>query len=220
VTQGGIGCLIFDSDGTLVDTLHLIVEAFNYAAEPVLGKRFDEADVSALLGPTMKRIFTNLLPPDAVNDAVDRYHRFYRQHFHEYARVYPDVLELLTAIQKSGRKLGVLTGAGRIAAESTMQFARLSEFFTTLVTGDDVDHPKPDPQGLLMAISKTGVTPDKTVYVGDSVVDLETARRAGARSGAALWGSRHPNELSLWRPDFIFREPSQITETITDERID
>ncbi len=218
--RNNINYLIFDSDGTLVDTLRLIVAAYNYAVEPVLARTFDEGQVYALFGPPMERIFGNLLPPSAVNGAVDRYHAFYRQHFHEYARVYPGIFDLLTAIQKSDRKLGVLTGAGRVAAELTMQFTYLSAFFTTLVTGDDVDHPKPDPQGLFMAISKIGGISDETIYVGDSIVDLDAAKRAGARSGAALWGSRYPAELSMSSPDFIFREPSQIMEIIVHGRAD
>jgi HAD superfamily hydrolase (TIGR01509 family) len=214
VAQDDIRCLIFDSDGTLVDTLDLIVAAYNYAVEPVFGKTFSEAQVSALFGPPMRRILANVLRPSAVNDAVNRYHAFYRQHFHDHVRVYPGILEVLTAIQKSGRKLGVLTGAGRVAAEVTLQYAQLSEFFQTLVTGDDVTHPKPDPQGLRMAISQIGEIPEKTVYVGDNVVDLEAAKRAGARSAAALWGSRHRDELTMWRPNYILREPSQITQTM------
>ena len=214
VTHDEVSCIIFDSDGTLVDTLDIIVAGYNYAVEPVLGKKFSEAEVSALFGPPMKRILANVLPPSGVEDAVNRYHTFYRQHFHDRARVYPGILDVLKTIQKSGIKMGVLTGAGRVAAEVTLQSARLSKFFPTLVTGDDVASPKPDPQGLLMAIAQIGEPSSKTVYVGDNVVDLEAAKRSGAASAAALWGSRHRDDIKMWNPKYVLHEPSQILETM------
>lgn len=205
-----IDYFIFDSDGTLVDTLQLIVASFNYAVKPMLGKSFDQEHVAALFGPTMPKILASTLPATHVAEAVERYHQYFIRHFREYAKPYPGIPKLLSALQEAGRTLGVLTGAGKVPAEATMQESHLSRFFTTLVTGDDVEHPKPDPEGLRLAISRIKAVPERTIYIGDSKVDIEASRRAGIRSGAALWGSRYPAELSRSTPGFLFQDPSQV----------
>jgi HAD superfamily hydrolase (TIGR01509 family) len=210
-----IDCILFDSDGTLVDSLKLIVSAYNYAVEPVLHETFRDEQVASLFGPPMEKIFSTVLPANFANTAVLRYHEYYREHFHDYAKVYPGIPELVTSLYDSNQKLGVVTGAGRTAAELTLELSGLSSAFETVVTGDDVNRPKPDPDGLRLAIHKMSAAPDRTIYIGDSGVDIRAAKNAGAKSAGALWGSRHPTELIKMNPDFLFHKPSEVLESLS-----
>jgi len=209
-----IECILFDSDGTLVDSLKLIVNAYNYAVEPVLRQSFGEKQVASLFGPTMERVFSAVLPAKFVDEAILRYHEYYQKHFHEYAKVYPGIPELIASLYNSHRPLGVVTGAGRRAAELTMRLSGLSAFFKTVITGDDVARPKPDPDGLYLAIRQMSATPVRTIYIGDSVVDIQAAKRAGIKSAGAAWGSRQSAELMISNPTFLFHSPSDVLELL------
>jgi len=207
-------CILFDSDGTLVDSLKLIVSAYNYAVEPALHKTFRDEQVASLFGPPMEKIFSAVLPSNFANTAVLRYHEYYREHFHDYARVYPGIMELVTSLYDSNQTLGVVTGAGRMAAELTLKLSGLYTYFKTVVTGDDVNRPKPNPDGLQLAIRKMSATPDRTIYIGDSGVDIRAAKNVGAKSAGALWGSQHQTELLNLSPDFLFHKPSDVLESL------
>jgi len=163
----------------------------------------------------MEKIFSTVLPAKFANNAVVRYHAYYHEHFHDYAKVYPGIPELVTSLHDSNQTLGVVTGAGRIAAELTLKLSGLSSFFTTVVTGNDVNRPKPDPDGLQLAIRKMSAVPGRTIYIGDSVVDIQAAKNAGTMSAGALWGSRHPTELVKLNPDFLFHKPSDVLESLS-----
>ena len=206
--------IIFDSDGTLVDSLKLIVNAYNYAVEPVLHETFGVEQVSSLFGPPMEKILLCVLPSKFANEAVHRYHEYYREHFQDYANVYPGIPEVVTSLHRSNQTLGVVTGAGRQAAELTLKLTGLFSSFGTVVTGDDVGRPKPNPDGLQLAIRKMSTLADRTVYIGDSVVDIQAAKNAGTMSAGALWGSRHPTELAAASPDFLFYTPSDVLKSL------
>jgi HAD superfamily hydrolase (TIGR01509 family) len=210
-----IDCILFDSDGTLVDSLKLIVSAYNYAVEPALHETFGDEQVASLFGPPMEKIFSTVLPAKFANNAVLRYHEYYREHFLDYAKTYPGVPELVTSLYDSNQKLGVVTGAGRMAAELTLKLSGLSTYFKTVVTGDDVNRPKPDPDGLQLAIRKLSAIPDRTIYIGDSGVDIRAAKNAGTKSAGALWGSQRPTELVKLNPDFVFHKPSDVLESLS-----
>ncbi len=213
--ESKIDCIIFDSDGTLVDSLNLIVSAYNYAVEPALHETFGDEQVASLFGPPMEKIFSTVLSAKFANDAVLRYHEYYLEHFHDFAKVYPGISELVTSLHDSNQTLGVVTGAGRIAAELTLKLSDLSTFFSTVVTGDDIGRPKPDPDGLQLAIRKMSAIPNRTIYIGDSVSDIQAAKNAGTLSAGALWGSRHSTELVKLNPDFLFHKPSDVLESLS-----
>ena len=209
-----ISFVIFDTDGTLVDDLDLIVAAYNYAVSEYLGREFGAEEVLSLFGPPMSKIIAKMVAREFLDSAVDKYHEYYSVHFHERARTYPGVHKMLTFLEGAGCQLGVLTGAGRKAATITLEKSGLSQFFDAIVTGDDVTQPKPDPEGLGLAINLMKASPERTICIGDSSLDIQMSKRCGIRSGAALWGSRNTEELRALGPDFVFNRPSDVEEAL------
>ena len=206
--------MIFDTDGTLVEDLDLIVAAYNYAVSEYLGREFGLEEVSALFGPPMSKIVAKVVAPELLDSAVNKYHEYYSIHFHEQAKAYPGVCKMLTSLKEADYRLGVLTGAGREAAKITLEKSGLSQFFDSIVTGDDVTHPKPDPEGLGLVINLMKASPERTVCIGDSPLDIQASRRFGIRSGAALWASQNTEEIRALNPDFIFNRPSDVEEAL------
>ncbi len=210
--------VLFDLDGTLIDTYRLYLECYRRALEPHLGYAPGDAEIAARRPASERRFLDDWLgeqPGDACHAQV---RRWYGELYASMAEgVYDGVPEMLAALRSAGLRLGIVTGKGREAWEVTQASADLG-VFDVVVTDDDVHAAKPDPAGLLAAADALGIRPEQAVYVGDSTVDMKAGRAAGMRIGAALWPKTAPGEaesfvrqIEALRPDWIFSRPSDVT---------
>ncbi len=182
-----IRCVLFDLDGTLIDTLELYIQAAKRTLREIL---FDEVSTERLttLRPNSEpRLLGHFVPPGEVDAAHRRFLANYDLLHGEYFDgVYPGVDGLLTLLRSRGIKTGIVSGKSRGAWEITLRHVPLPPF-DTLVFDDDVSMPKPDCEGILKALANLEASPAETVYVGDSTSDLEASARAGVRFLAATW---------------------------------
>ena len=210
--------ILFDLDGTLIDSYQLYLEAYGRALEPFLGRRPGREEIAARR-PSAERLFLEEWVGEehavACHDALCRHYTELQGALGE--GVYEGVPEMLVALSTAGYALGIVTGKGRRIWEITRPLLP-AELFRVVVTEDDVDHPKPDPSGLRLAAGALEVEPARTVYVGDSHSDLAAARAAGALSGAALWAKTDPADrasflsaLEAEPADFTFISPADLT---------
>jgi HAD superfamily hydrolase (TIGR01509 family) len=187
-----VRAIVFDMDGTLVDTGATVPAAYAATVVALGGPTVPNAAVVAAypLGAT-KAILEHFLARDVSADEVENY----------YARLaatgpiepYPGVRAALAALH--GRvPLGVYTGAGVQASRIVLERAGLAELVDTVVGGDEVTRPKPDPEGLLLAARRLGVPVNVTAYVGDAVRDIEAAQACGALPVAAAWGQEYTGD--------------------------
>lgn len=209
--------VLFDLDGTLVDTYRLYLEAYSRALEPYLGRRPTLAEFVERR-PSSERHF---LAAWIGAEAAAACHAAMQRHYAELHNalcegMYDGVREMLTALRTAGVPLGVVTGKGRGAWEVTRHALDLGAF-DVVVTDDDVEHPKPHPGGLLRALAALAVPPAGAVYVGDSVSDLQAGREAGTRVAAVLWPKTAPGERAAFlaeirplEPDWIFERPAEL----------
>ncbi|HEY9287278.1 MAG TPA: HAD-IA family hydrolase [Candidatus Dormibacteraeota bacterium] len=177
--------LIFDFDGTLVDSYPLIEEAF---AHVMRTHGLDEAARAMFrqsrglpLPEQMKRI-----APDAWEDLVETYRSFDHQLGH--ARVFRGIPTLVRRLRQAGAPLGVVSCKRRALVEAELEAAGLRAFFDVVIGFEDVTPPKPAPDPLLAAIARLGLSRSAAMYVGDSLVDLQTGRAARVRTVLAAWG--------------------------------
>ena len=182
-----IRCVLFDLDGTLVDTWDLYVEAYIRTLEPYLGRRLSLEELIKL-GPTSElRLLRRALTGRDAGAAHREFLRHYRLlHPTHFAGVYPGACEMLQTLRDMGLRLGIVTGKSRGAWEITARSTDLGEFDTT-VTDEDVVEAKPHPEGLVLALDRLGISAAEAIYVGDSVGDAKAARAAAVRFAAALW---------------------------------
>lgn len=192
-----IRTLLFDLDGTLIDTWRLYMEAYRCTFEQWYGRRFEQAETLALLA-LRPRSETWLLekvlgadsggraPADAFTLFLDYYRRLHATHFDG---VYDGVPATLRTLQQQGYRLGIVTGKSRPAWTITEAHAQLGPF-DVVITETDVAQPKPDPQGIqaaLAALDTSATAAATSVYIGDSLLDVEAAVAAGLPCWAALW---------------------------------
>ena len=209
--------ILFDLDGTLIDTYHLYMESYRRALAPLIG--FVPSDEEILA----QRPFSErgLLRGWVGEERLEACHADLCRHYAELHAalgegMYDGVREMLAALRAAGLPVGIVTGKGRAAWEVTAAQLDLGDF-AVVVTEDDVAEPKPHPGGLLAAAEALGVAPGAAVYIGDSRGDLRAGRAAGVPVGAALWPKTAPGEreaflasVSPLSPEWVFERPAEV----------
>jgi phosphoglycolate phosphatase len=206
MTWRSIQLVVFDLDGTLVDSIGDIAAALN-AALRQLAPGVDPlalARVRAFVGDGARLLVTRGLEATGIEVSVDRalpiFVAAYRQRLLDTTRLYPGVREMLTAL--SDRHLAVLTNKPGELSRAILQGLGVSECFFRIVGGDDVARHKPDPQGIFELMQASNRTPAETAMVGDSAVDVRTGRAAGVHTVGVTYGFA-PDSLRDEPPDAL-----------------
>jgi pyrophosphatase PpaX len=195
-----VRAVLFDLDGTLVNTWALYLESYLRTLEPYAGRRLSLDEIRTLHPSSEMRALHSLVPAEQVPQAHATLLENYRAlHDELFAGVYPGVLDMLDTLRARDLTLGVVTGKSRGAWEITHAQSGLGEF-AVFVGDDDVTEAKPSPEGLRLAMRRLAVGPDETLYVGDSIPDATAAHDAGVRFAAALWAKRSSDV-----PEFLRR---------------
>jgi HAD superfamily hydrolase (TIGR01549 family) len=182
--------VIFDMDGTLVDSSVVVPQAYVRVVGELGGRRYRPEDVIAAygVGPPVA-LLSHLLERPVSSDEVDRYHRTLDAVAGGIV-VYAGIAEALARMAGSV-PIAVFSGADTAACVTVLRAAGLLEVFDAVVGSDEVPHPKPAPDGISEACRRVGVRAFDAAYVGDSPRDLEAARRSGALAVAAVWGHEY-----------------------------
>jgi pyrophosphatase PpaX len=203
--------VLFDLDGTLIDSGPMIVASMKYAAKSVLGRDIPEEVLSAAVGGPGLVAQMQALAPDRVDDLVAAY-RAHNEPLHEELEGFWEVLEVLPRLRSEGRRLGVVTAKRRATVD--LAFARLPEVesnFDVVITSDDTERHKPNPDPILAGIERLDARAEETAYVGDSPFDVRAAKAAGAYAVAVAWGGIHSDEVLLREePDAFVRHAEEL----------
>ena len=182
--------IIFDFDYTLVDSARGTIDGVNYAFEKMGLPTASDAAVRRTIGLSLPDILT-ALAGDAYAKCVDEFTRLFLQRADEtmvaLAEFYAGVPQTVKALRELGIQLAIVSQKTRRYIQPILEKKNLLEAFEVIVGGGDAAY-KPDPEGLLLAVAQTGSIPENCLYVGDSVTDAETARRAGITFVAVLAG--------------------------------
>lgn len=204
--------VLFDLDGTLADTIELILRSFRHAMTAHLGESPpDERWLSTIGRPLRDSMRLFARSPREAEAMTDTYVGFQRVHHDELVVPYPGILELVSELVERETPLGVVTSKRREMALRTLGVCGLTGRFPVVVTADDVEVGKPDPGPVLLCLDRLGVAPgERVVFVGDSTFDLRAGRGAGVATAAALWGPIPREELAREEPDYWVRQPLEM----------
>lgn len=213
---------IFDLDGTLLDTIKDLGEAVNYALDRNGFHTHSVASYPYFVGNGVKRLIERALPEDArkkssvVNTMLKDFKQYYNEHNTDRTKPYDGIPELLQELLDSGVQLAV---ASNKYQQATLKI--INHFFPDIpwvaIQGQQEGVPvKPDPSIIFMILSQAKIAKQDTIYIGDSGIDMETARRACIDSIGVTWGFRPVKELKEYHANAIINRPQDIIPIIRD----
>ncbi len=210
-----ITTVLFDFDGTLIDTNEVIIQSFQYTFKKVLGKEkpIDEiiANFGEPLAVTMERMLD--IPPE---EAIAIYREYHYDKFDDLIKVFPGMPELIHELKEQGYKLAIVTSRLKHTTMKGLEKYGLAEYFDYVLTADDTDRHKPDPTPIYMALENLGSKPEETIMVGDSMFDILCAQNAGVESILVGWAIAVTEEDKTGpnRPTYIVEKARDILDIV------
>lgn len=200
--------LLLDLDGTLIDSIELIVRSFQHTATLYLSRTLTREEIVPTIGRLLADVCEELAPGRG-RDLLETYRAWNLAHHDEYVSVYPGVMAMLQAVGERGVPMGIVSSKARIAAQPTFDRFGLDAGMATIVLADDTPRHKPLPDPLLLAAAGVGASPAACWYLGDSTHDMAAARAAGMVAVGAAWGP-YPAATIAPRAHAIAATPSDV----------
>ncbi len=204
--------VFFDLDGTLADTVELILRSYRHTMGQHLGEvPPDERWISTLGTPLVKQLRAFARDEAEAEAMLETYSVFQRRIHDEMVRPFPGAIEVIGTLARHGARLAVVTSKRRVVARRTMEVCGLWDRVELLVSADDVLRGKPDPEPVRQALGALGLedAPDKVLFVGDSPFDIRAGRGAGTTTAAVGWGP-------FAREVLLAEGPNHVLESLTD----
>lgn len=202
--------VLFDLDGTLVDTVPFILAAVRHAFEGY-GRAPTDAEWIAGIGtPLRVQLASFARRPEDVQPLFDRYRGYWLEHHDRETRCFPGALEVVEALSREGHPIGIVTAKIEQGAYRTLRHTGLLPYVGAVVGADSCANAKPHPEPVLLALSRLGYPPSEAVLVGDSPHDVAAARAAGAIAVAALWGACGRDALAAAGAEHFLSSVSEV----------
>ena len=203
----GLGLLIFDLDGTLIDSETDLTQSVNATRKHLGLDPLPRDMIASYVGQGVTTLVRRALgagtSDDVIETAVSYFLSYYREHMLDHTGLYPGVCETLEALQD--RKLAVLTNKPVNFSRQILEGLGVDSHFAFVYGGNSFDQKKPDPVGVFRLMNDTGVPPDRTMMIGDSGTDIQTGRNAGVWTCAVTYGIGS-HTLTNSPPDFVLND--------------
>lgn len=204
--------IIFDFDGTLVDSEKITYELVSPIVSKYLGRLFTEDEVNNLRGVVWKETFKNWFP--------DRHEQLNREISERWASadpmlpMYPGVKDMLASLRDRGVRMAIASSREKKSLVNGLVRLSIDSYFEAVVGQEDTQAHKPHPDPLLLALSRMGIEGSSCIYIGDQVTDISASRSAGMLSGGASWGEGNESILKGASPDYIFTRPHDVFQNV------
>lgn len=204
---------LFDFDGTLVDSVPLIIESYRFATSKELGMVYPDEAYKAVIGLRLPLACRRLVGDDAKADRVMAAYIDHNMLIHdEKLRAFAGVEAVLEELQVRGRQLAVVTSKRREHTIRGLRVCKLERFFDVLVSADDVKQGKPDPECVHKALTQLQKEPASAVMIGDSEHDVTAGRLAGTKTAYVTWGAGGPDSEAKAQADQVCHEVRELLE--------
>ena len=185
--------VLFDLDGTVVDSGGIILASMRHATQTVLGREFTDDELLANVGgPGLEAQMAAFGPGDTAE--LVRVYRAHNEPLHETLEGFDGIEATLEALRERGHRLGIVTAKRRATVDLAFARLPLAHLFETIVGGDETEQHKPDPAPLRLALERLGAEARDAAYVGDSPYDMQAARAGGLHAVGVTWGGIHARD--------------------------
>lgn len=209
----GLRTVVFDLDGTLIDSEGLILSSYRHTMRTHLGAAPPDEAWRATIGRPLAIQVRDFARSDEEAEAmVQTYTEHNLANHDRLVRPFAGIAECVEALRSGGYRLAIATSKRRVATRMGLAACGLPEsWFASIVTADDVTRFKPEPEPVLRALAEAGeADPGRAAYVGDSVHDMRSGRAAGVRTVAVLWGPNGRDVLEPEAPDWLVETPREL----------
>ena len=204
--------IIFDIDGTLLDTTEYIYQAFEQSLEKHGFPALDRGQMSHRIGESLADCYKAFSGASDVEYLMDAHHAFQLGHSH-LPIAYEGALDTLEALKKRGFHIGALTSRSAATVQDTLADAGLDEYIEYVLTLDDVIHHKPDPEGIYKHLNYFGISPEEALMVGDSPVDVLAGKNAGVKTVGVTYGF-HGDRIVESDPDHVIDDIAEVLDLV------
>lgn len=208
-----VDTLLFDLDGTLINTNDLIISSFMHTLEHYYPGQYKKEDVLQFMGPPLMDSF-NKLDREKAEEMAQFYRDFNHSKHDELVTEFEGVYDTIKTLHEQGYKLAIVTTKKRYTVEMGLKLTKLDPFFDVVVTLDDVTHAKPDPEPLLKALEQLGSKPKNTIMVGDNNHDIEGGKNTGTLTAGVAWAMKGREYIESFHPDFVLDNMSDLLDIL------
>ncbi len=202
--------VLFDFDGTVIDSGAIILASMRHATQTVLGREVEDEILMAAVGGAGLNEQMRLLDESRVEELV-RVYRAHNEPLHAELACCSGMEDVLATLKQEGRTLGIVTAKRGQTVALAFEHVAIEHLFDVVVGSDDTERHKPDPDPILHALELLGAPADQAVYVGDSPFDIRAAKAAGVHAVAVTWGGIHSDErLAAESPDAIVHTAEEL----------
>ena len=205
--------ILFDLDGTVIDSVALIRDSHRHAVNTVLGTDLPDETLVAMVGRPLidqMREFSD----DRAEELLRVYRVWNHAHTHELLRAYDGMDRLLGELTAAGRTLGIITSKSGPTVDLAFDVLPLRHHFTVVIAAEDTDRHKPDPAPIHLAMERLGADPARACYVGDAPFALQAAQAAGVAAIGVTWGFFPREVLAEFSPDALVETPAELAAVL------
>lgn len=211
-----INTVLFDFDGTVMNTNDLILASWQHTFKTITGKEGDKDTICRSFGETLAKSLGEFFPHVPVEESLDIYRSYQLERFSDEIYPFPGMIELIEDLKESGYKTAVVTSRLRPTTMEGLEKYGIEKMLDEIITVEDCTKHKPDPEPALIALKRLGVTPQEAMMLGDSKFDIGCANNAGVTSVLVGWSvAVYDREKDgIFKPDYIIDRAEQVKELL------
>ncbi len=210
-----IDTVLFDLDGTLIDSIPLIRQTFQQVFKE-MNIPWGNDDVMGWVGRPLKDTGIHFVGEEREPEFFKLYQRYYALEHDKQTKCFPGTVEMLERLSKRGFTLGVVTAKSGFVAQRSINFLGIDKYISVLIGAQDVTRHKPQPDPILAALEKLNRQPRQAVYVGDTPFDIIAAKAAQTKAVGVTWGIAGRDVLENHQPDAVIDSWDEIDEAISN----
>lgn len=196
-----IKTILFDLDGTLIDSNELIEKSFEHTFAQ-FGYSFSREEILQFNGPPLTETFMKI-DPDLADEMLQTYREHNMRHHDEYVKLFPNVKETLEILKQHGIKMGIVSAKVHQGVRQGLEVTGIAPYFDTVIGVDDVVNAKPHPEPVLKGMNDLGAESETVLMVGDNYHDIEAGKNAGTKTAAVAWSLKGVEYLQQFDPTYI-----------------
>lgn len=210
--------LLFDLDGTLLDTNELIIESFLHVLGETFPGKYSREHVLPFLGPPLYETFDGI-DPTLTETLTASYRKWNLERHDQMVVPFEGVVDTLRQLKQEGYKMAIVSTKRREMIDRGLQLMECENLFDTIVGFEDVTHTKPDPEPIQLALQRIGANKEDALMIGDNFHDIEGGQRAGVDTAGVAWSIKGEAHLATYNPTYMLHQMSDLLDIVKGQHI-